>query len=663
MEKRIKTLTDLLNEHNYNYYVLDQPTITDFEYDQLLEELSKLESDYPELKQLDSPTQRVGGEVLSGFKQVEHVTRMLSMDNSYNADDLRQFDKRIKKEISDPISYVLEMKIDGLSVALKYVNGILVQGATRGNGEIGENVTENVKTIPSIPLKLKEAIDIEVRGEVFMPKAGFGKLNQTQDELGLKPFANPRNAAAGSLRQLDSKIAAKRPLDIFVFNVLNGGKKEMLNHSENFEYLKTIGFKTTKSFVCNTIDEVISKCEEMITERQNLTYDIDGMVIKVNNLKQREILGVKAKSPRWQIAYKFPAVEETTVIKDIIIQVGRTGVLTPKAELEPVFVDGSTITYATLHNQDYIKEKDIRIGDTVVIQKAGDVIPAVVRVIVEKRNGSEEAYTLPSNCPECHTDTIRLEGEVALRCPNPSCPAKLQRGFEHFISRNAMNIDGLGPAIVQTLIKEGYLKKIEDLYDLEKHRAAISVLEGFGEKSVEKMLSSIENSKGNELHQFIHGLGISLIGSKAAKVISQHFMSIEAIVKAEYDDIVSIDEIGGKMAESLIDYFSREEVVNMLSILKEKNIVFKIKESNVTLSLDGMIFVLTGTLTKYSRKELQNILESYGAKVSSSVSKKTSYVIHGEKAGSKLKKAMDLGVKVLDENEALSYLIELGISL
>lgn len=661
MKEKIMALTTSLNEHNYNYYVLDKPSITDYEYDMLLKELEELEEKYPEFRAVDSPTQRVGGEALDAFSQVNHTTRLLSLDNSYNSSDLRDFDKRLKKEISD-IEYIVEMKIDGLSVALKYEKGILVQGATRGNGEVGEDVTQNVKTIKSIPLKLKEAVDIEVRGEIFISKSGFEKLNQQQEEEGLQSFANPRNAAAGSLRQLDSKVVARRPLDIFVFNVLNGGAEEIQSHDKNFDYLKKLGFKTTEMFKCKDIEAVIDVCTDMIEKRHDLSYDIDGMVVKVNDLSQREQLGVKAKSPRWAIAYKFPAEEKTTVVKDIIVQVGRTGVLTPKAELEPVFVAGSTITYATLHNQDYIDEKDIRIGDTVVVQKAGDVIPAVVRVIKENRPSEAITFTLPTVCPECGHETERIEGEVALRCTNATCPAKLQRGLEHFVSRNAMNIDGLGPAVITMLLGQGYVTRIEDLYDLEQHRDSMSQIEGFGEKSIDKMLESIEKSKANELHQYINGLGISLIGAKAAKVLSAHFGSVDALVHADVESLVAIDEIGEKMADSLVKYFSHEEHLKTITTLKEKGLQFVVKSQGQHVLTD-MTFVLTGTLSTYGRKELQKLLEDAGAKVSGSVSKKTTYVIYGEKAGSKLKKAQDLGVATLNEAEGLEFLRDKGLSI
>lgn len=659
--KEINRLKETINEHNHSYYVLDNPTITDYDYDILMKKLINIEEEHPELVSEDSPSLRVGGEVLEEFTQVLHTTKLLSLDNSYDAEDLRNFDKRIKKDIKGNIEYILEMKIDGLSIALKYEDGILVQGATRGNGEVGENVTVNVKTIRSIPLKLKEKVNIEVRGEVFISKKGFESLNSFQDENGLQAFANPRNAAAGSIRQLNSKVCAKRHLDIFVFNVLNGGREEVLKHDDNFKYLNELGFKTTEYFKFSTIEEVINKCEEMIELRKDLSYDIDGMVIKINDLSQRNELGVKAKSPRWSIAYKFPAEEAITKITDIVVQVGRTGVLTPKAEFEPVFVAGSTIARATLHNQDYIDEKDIRIGDTVVIQKAGDVIPAVVRVLVEKRDGSEIKFNLPSNCPECSGVTKQLEGEVAKRCINESCPAKLRRGFEHFVSRNAMDIDGLGPAVVSILIKEGFLKSIEDLYTLSEFKEKIAEIEGLGEKSVDKMLVAIEKSKLNELHQFINGLGISHVGAKAAKVLANHFGDINSIMNATIDEIIVIDEVGTKMAESLTKYFSLSKNIDMITKMKDIGLSLINLQSSSINTLSNKVFVLTGTLEKYSRKELQVLIEKAGGKVSSSVSKKTDYVIYGEKAGSKLKKARELNVKTLNELETITFLGSEGV--
>lgn len=660
MKERIEALSREIVKHQHDYHALDRPTISDRDYDKLLEELISLEEKYPEYKLIDSPSQRVGGAVLDGFKQVRHTTALLSLDNSYNEEDLKQFDQRVKKVLDEKPDYVLEMKIDGLTVALKYENGILVQGATRGNGEVGEDVTENVKTIKEIPLKLKEAIDIEVRGEVYISKAGFVKLNEMQEENNLPTFANPRNAAAGSLRQLDSKVASKRPLSIFVFDVLNGGPDHLTKHSDTFDYLESIGFITTEKFILDDIDDVVKTCEIMIEKRKELIYDIDGMVVKVNDLNQRQTLGVKAKSPRWAMAYKFPAEEKETVVKDIIVQVGRTGVLTPKAELEPVFVAGSTIAFATLHNQDFIDEKDIRIGDHVIIQKAGDVIPAVVRVLTEKRTGEEIIFKLPETCPVCNADALRIEGEVARRCVNINCPAKLQRGLEHFASRAAMDMDGVGPAIITMLIENNYLTKVEDLYSLEVYKDEMSEIPGFGLKSVEKMFEAIEASKENALHQFVHGLGIPLIGSKAAKVVSKHFVSLEKLSNASIEELVAIDEIGDKMAESLCQYFANETTINMLKTLKEKEINFEEVEISKS-GLENLKFVLTGTLSQYSRKELQSIIETYQGKVSGSVSEKTDFVIYGEKAGSKLTKAESLNVKTLNEEEGIAFLTSKGV--
>lgn len=663
IKEEMDALYDLIAKHQDLYHSLDQPEISDYDYDQLLERLVKLEEKYPEYKRMNSPKDRVGGQVLSSFKQVEHQTPMLSLDNSYNSEDLRQFDKRIKKALDQPPTYVLEMKIDGLSVALKYEKGMLVQAATRGNGYIGEDVTENVKTIEDVPLKLNQAVDIEVRGEVYISKSDFLYLNERQEQENLATFANPRNAAAGSLRQLDSKVAAKRPLSIFVFDVLNGGDSDIKNHDELMTYLKTLGFVTVESFSCEDIDGVVEACESMAEKRHDLVYDIDGLVLKVNDLQQRQILGYRSRSPKWAIAYKFPAEEKETVVNDIVVQVGRTGVLTPKAVLEPVFVAGSTITYATLHNQDFIDEKDIRIKDHVLIQKAGDVIPAIVSVLKDKRTGQELIFKLPNECPVCNGKAVRLEGEVAKRCTNINCPAKLQRGLEHFVSRSAMDIDGVGPKVVEMLIEEGFVHKIQDLYDLQASRQALYEIPGFGNKSIDNMLESIEASKDNALHQFIHGLGIPLIGQKAAKVISQHFKSIKSIKEASIDDFTAIEEIGEKMANALVAYFSDSETLVMLEELSNKGITFEAQTSESKNVLEGLKFVLTGTLNEFSRKDLQKIIEDHGGKVSGSVSEKTDYVIFGEKAGSKLTKAQALNVATLNEIEGLDFLKEKGVNL
>jgi len=650
---KVENLIELINKHNKEYYIEDKPTITDFEYDKLMRELMDLEDSNPELRFDYSPSLRVGGAALSSFSQVEHKVKLLSLDNSYNGEELRDFDMRVQKELDEQYDYVVEYKIDGLSVALRYENGIFVEGATRGDGQIGENVTENLKTIKSIPLRLTKPVNLIVRGEVFIPKNKFAKLNESQEEKGLAPFANPRNAAAGSLRQLDSKVTASRPLDIFIFDLLDGDLGTN-SHSEALLSLKELGFKVNGAKKCSLIDEVVDYCIETTDTRHDLTFEIDGMVTKIDNLAQRDALGVKVKSPKWAIAYKFPAEEKITVVKDIIVQVGRTGVLTPKAELEPVEVAGSIVAYATLHNQDYIDEKDIRIGDSVVIQKAGDVIPAVVRVVMEDRKDSFEKFTLPSECPECGSKTERAEGEVALRCLNVYCRAKVIRGIMHFVSKNAMDIDGMGEAVVAALINSEHVKDVSDLYYLHSHRDALLELERMGEKSVDNMLYAIEKSKDNDLNRLIHGLGISLIGSKAADTVSKKMGSLDRMMTITVEELIEIDEIGEKMALSLVEFLNAPENVTMLTKIKESGVntsskFVQKKESELIFS--GLTFVVTGTLSGLSREEAKAIITDLGGKVSSSISKKTDYLLYGDKAGSKLKKATDLSVKTLTEDE------------
>lgn len=657
-EHIIDRLCETLDYHSDQYYNLDAPKISDAEYDKLMNKLIAFEAEYPQFKRQDSPTQRVGGKALLAFEQVRHDVKLLSLSNAYNSDDLLSFHERVSKEISEPIDYTVEYKIDGLSVALKYENGIFVEGATRGDGEIGENITENLKTVRSIPLKLKEPVSLTVRGEVYFPKKNFEALNKRQEEQGLQAFANPRNAAAGSLRQLDSKITASRPLDIFVFDVLSGDVPSD-SHAENFEYLKTLGFTVSNYETFSSMKEAADYCDGMISKRHDLDYEIDGMVVKVDNLRQRQALGVRAKSPRWAIAYKFPAEEKETVIKDIIVQVGRTGVLTPKAELEPVVVAGSTVSYATLHNQDYIDEKDIRIGDHVVIQKAGDVIPAVVRVVVEKRNGDEKAYRLPDHCPECGTQTVRREDEVALRCINDKCPAKLRRGIIHFVSRTAMDIDGMGERQVEQLLCNQLILDYADLYYLKDKRDALLMLERMGEKSVDNLLNSIEKSKDNDLSKLISGFGISLVGQRAASTLARHFKSLDAIMKADHLELTSVEEIGDKMAESLRDFFEDEANKSRIAKLSEAGVnMTSIEEVAVETDsfFSGKTFVLTGSLQTYKRSEAKKLIEQKGGKVSGSVSKKTDCVIYGESAGSKLKKANELGVDTMTEEEFVSII-------
>lgn len=651
-------LCETLEYHSEQYYNFDAPKISDSDYDKLLNKLIEFEVAYPEHKRPDSPSQRVGGTALSAFEQVRHEVRLLSLGNAYGGNDLIDFHGRVEKEISEPVKYTVEYKIDGLSVALRYENGIFVEGATRGDGEIGENITENLKTIRSIPLKLKEPVNLTVRGEVYFPKKNFEALNKRQEEQGLQAFANPRNAAAGSLRQLDSKITASRPLDIFVFDVLSGDLPSG-SHAENFEYLKSLGFTVSNYKSFDSIAEVASYCEGMITKRHDLEYEIDGMVVKIDSIAQRDVLGVRAKSPRWAIAYKFPAEEKETVIKDIIVQVGRTGVLTPKAHLEPIEVAGSTVTYATLHNQDYIDEKDIRIGDHVIIQKAGDVIPAVVRVVTEKRSGSEEPYKLPENCPECGSITERQAGEVALRCMNEKCPAKLRRGIIHFVSRTAMDIDGMGERQVEQLLKSELILDYADLYYLKDKRERIIMLERMGEKSVDNLLTSIERSKENDLAKLISGFGISLVGERAASTLSKSFKTLDAIMKADHIALTSVEEIGDKMAESLQVFFKDPINIERIEKLRTAGVNMTSLEEDV-VDLDeffgGKTFVLTGTLTTYKRNEAKKIIESKGGKVSGSVSKNTDYVIYGENAGSKLTKAGELGVATMTEESFVEML-------
>jgi DNA ligase (NAD+) len=659
IKNKIEELKKTINEHNHNYYVLDNPTISDFEYDMLMNQLVEIEEKHPELKTADSPSQRVGGVALKEFQQVTHEARLLSLDNSYNEDDLFDFDKRLKKEldIEGNLDYVVEYKIDGLSVAIKYENGLFVQGATRGDGSVGENVTENVKTINSVPLRLKDEINIEVRGEVFIPKDGFEKLNIEQEENGLAMFANPRNAAAGSLRQLDSKITAKRPLDILVFDILVGAEPNR-NHDENLKYLKDMGFKVSEGKKFVGIEDVIKYIESMKDKRHDLPYEIDGMVIKLDNMEYRDILGVKAKSPRWAIAYKFPAEEKETVVRDITVHVGRTGVITPRAELDPVFVAGSTVSRATLHNEDFILEKDIMIGDTVVIQKAGDVIPAVVRVLTDKRDGSQRKFEFPSHCPECDSIVLRNENEAAYRCNNDYCPAKYRRGIIHFVSRNAMNIDGVGESIVDILIKKEFIKDIAGLYYLKDHKENLMDLEGFGEKSVEKMLGAIESSKENSLERLITGLGINLIGQKAASVISEKFRDLTTLMKVTVEELVEIPEIGEKMAIELVSYFNNERNLEMIERLVQAglNTSFLGQEKVENASIGSKTFVITGTLPTLKRSEAKKLIEGNGGKVTGSVSKNTDYLLCGEKAGSKRDKALDLGVTILTEEEFLALI-------
>ncbi len=652
IEKRINELTNELNYHNHKYYVEDSPEISDFEFDKLLVELEQLEEQYPQFKRTDSPTVRVGGEAVKGFNEVRHEVPMLSQQKAFSREEIIDFDRRVKAVVPDA-EYVVEQKIDGLSVSLEYVNGIFTRGSTRGNGIVGEDVTENLKTILTIPLKLKDDIPfLEVRGEVFLSRNNFEKINDLLESTGQPLFANPRNAAAGSLRQLDPKIAAKRKLDIFVFNIQQIQGAEISTHIEGLEFLQKQGFKTIldkKSY--STIDEVYKRIKEIGEERGQLYFDIDGSVIKVNNLSDRELLGNTSKFPRWSIAYKYPAEKQTTVIRDIKVQVGRTGVLTPLAILDTVHIAGSNVSRATLHNLDYIREKDIRVGDTVVIEKAGDIIPAVIEVIKENRNGNEPEFKMPEYCLECGALIVREEGEAAYRCTGVSCPAQRMRNIIHFVSRNAMDIEGLGPSIVEQMLEKNLIETAADLYYVNP--SDIADMDKMGEKSAQNLINALEKSKSNPLYRLINAFGIRHIGEKAAKILSAQYKTLENLINASVDELTQIPDIGEKMAMSVVSFFAEEQTKEFIKKLETAgvNCVDDNENSVVDKRFENMTFVLTGTLEKYKRSEAGQIIENYGGKTSSSVSKKTTYVLAGAEAGSKLDKAQSLGVKIISETE------------
>lgn len=650
--KRIDELKKALNHHNYRYYVLDSPEISDYEYDMMMRELENLEQENPELVTSDSPTQRVGGEPLKEFKKVVHTVPLQSLQDVFSFEELKNYDVRVRNMLGRQPEYIVELKIDGLSVALLYENGKLTRGATRGDGNVGEDVTLNLKTVKSIPLSIDDNNLLEVRGEVYLPKKGFIELNEKREELGESLFANPRNAAAGSLRQLDPKITASRSLDIFVFNVQRYEGKPFVTHLESLEYLKKLGFKVSPERVlCKNIDEVWKAIKVLGEKRGELAFGIDGIVIKVNSLREREILGTTAKTPRWSIAYKFPAERKKTRLKDIIVNVGRTGVLTPMAMLEPVRIAGSTVSKTTLHNEDYIKAKDIRIGDNVIIQKAGDVIPEVVQPVVEDRTGDEKIFKMPGVCPECGAPVERPEGEAAARCTNVACPAQQRRAIQHFVSRDAMDIDGLGPQIISQLLDKGLIHDSADLYYLNYDN--LIGLERMGDKSVKNLLDAIERTKSNDLDRLINALGIRYTGQKAAKKLSKHFGSMERLAHASKDELMAVDDIGLKMADTIYDFFRNEANLEFIKRLESAGVNMLSKESDLTKPqiFKDLTFVLTGTLSGYTREEAGDMIESLGGRVSGSVSKKTSYVLAGEEAGSKLKKAEQLGIKIIDEDE------------
>lgn len=652
MKQRIQELTDLLNYHSRKYYEDDAPEISDFEYDKLLRELETLEAEHPELRRADSPTQRVGGAVLSQFESVEHTVPMESLQDAFNENEILDFNKRVSVIVSHP-GYVVEQKIDGLSVSLEYRDGLFVRGSTRGNGLVGEDVTENLRTIRSIPLKLKDPIPyLEVRGEVYLSKKNFEKLNAEQEVLEKPLFANPRNAAAGSLRQLDSKICAKRKLDIFVFNIQQVEGVEITNHLDGLRFLKEQGFTTIQDdTLYPDISSAFRRVLEIGEEREGLGYDIDGAVIKVNDFAMRTLLGSTAKFPRWAIAYKFPPEKKETKILDIAVQVGRTGVLTPLAILEPVRVAGSTVSRATLHNYDYIVEKDIKIGDTVLVQKAGDIIPEVLEVCKNKRTGNEKEFHMPTHCLECGALIVREDGEAAHRCTGMNCPAQRLRNIIHFVSGSAMDIDGLGPSIIERFLELGMIETAADLYYLNPEE--IAGLDKMGEKSAQNLMASLEKSKSNPLYRLIHALGIRHIGEKAAKLLAKNYPKLSLLRAATVEDLTQIDDIGLAMAESVVEFFEEPQNIAFLERLKNAGVSMEdqVKETAADQRFAGKTFVLTGTLPTYSRKEASDLIEQFGGKTSSSVSKKTSYVLAGEEAGSKLEKAQNLGITIISEEE------------
>lgn len=678
-KKRINELKKITAYHAKKYYDEDEPEISDFEYDMLMLELRNLEKEYPDLITSDSLTQHVGGTVKEGFEKVEHEVPLQSLQDIFDFDELYAFDERVKKTIENAddgieqiefempesqekikkqskIKYVVETKIDGLSVSLEYKNGIFVRGATRGNGLVGEDITDNLKTIKHIPKKLKEPIDIIVRGEVFIGKKEFEEMNQEREENEETLFANARNAAAGSLRQLDSKVAASRPLDIYIFNVQKSDTIKFSSHMESLIYLEKLGFNVNPvKVLCNSIPEAIEEINKIGDNREELTFGIDGAVIKVDDLEMRKILGSNYKTPKWAIAYKYPPEQKETILKDIVFQVGRTGAITPMAILEPVKVAGSTISKTTLHNEDFIKEKDLRVGDTVIIQKAGDVIPEVVEVLKNKRTGKEKPFIMINKCPVCGADAIREEGESAVRCIGIECPAKQYRNILHFVSREAMNIKGLGDSIIEELLDRKLISNIADIYSLKLED--IASLKKNGKKFAQNLIDSINESKNNELYRLINGLGIRHIGVKAAKQLAKEYKTMENLQKATLESLVAIDDMGKIMAESVFEFFSQEQTADLIKKLESAGLNMK-SETEVSGDgrFEGMVFVLTGGLDNYSRKEAEEIIENFGGKTSSSVSKKTTYVLAGEDGGSKLTKAQELGIEIITEEQFINMI-------
>ena len=654
-KKRIEELREKTEYYARKYYDDDEPEISDFEYDMLMVELRNLEKEYPEFISKDSLTQKVGGHVKEGFQKVTHEVPLQSLQDVFSFEEVEEFDERIRKQAEEngikEVNYVVETKIDGLSAALEYKQGKFVRGATRGNGLIGEDVTENLKTVKTIPMELTDQIDITVRGEVFISKQDFEKMNQEREENEAELFANARNAAAGSLRQLDSKITAKRPLDIYIFNVQKIEGKTFNSHFEELEYLSKLGFNVNPVRIpCKTIQEAEQAIKKIGEDRENLTFGIDGAVIKVDDLHFREILGSTIKVPRWAVAYKYPPEKKETILKDIICQVGRTGVITPMAILEPVKVAGSTISKTTLHNEDFIKEKELKIGDTVVIQKAGDVIPEIVEVVKGKRTGDEKDFEMPKVCPVCGAPTVREEGEAAVRCTGIECPAKLFRNLVHFVSREAMDISGLGENIIQQLLDNNLIKNIADIYTLKFED--IASLKKNGKKFAQNLVDAIERSKQNDLSKLITALGIRHVGVKASRMLEKKYKTMDNLMNASFEELSMIDDIGPIVANSIREFFLEEQTIDLISKLKTAGVnMNSLEEESEDNRFEGKTFVLTGSLEEFTRNEASEIIEKLGGKTSGTVSKKTDYVLAGEDAGSKLTKAQNLGVMVISEAE------------
>ncbi|MGM0419718.1 MAG: NAD-dependent DNA ligase LigA [Bacillota bacterium] len=656
---KIQELREEIRYHEKKYYVEDNPVISDSEYDELMNQLIELENEFPELKTENSPSARVGGTPLDSFDKVKHSQQVLSLDNAFSAEELKDFSRRIEKKISSQVNYdyLVEHKIDGLALIITYENGKLIQAATRGDGITGEDVTANVKTIPSIPLKLNKEINIEVRGEVYIPVEKFAKLNETRLDKGKEPFANPRNAAAGSIRQLDPKIAAQRPLAFLAYDIITVENIDLDTHQQELELIEELNFKTCWYKKYAKIDEIIDVCESWVDKREELSYEIDGMVIKLNQLNLRSELGSTSKFPRWAVAYKFPAQQKTTMVKDIIISVGRTGALTPNAVLEPVEVDGSTVSRATLHNEDEVKRKDVRVGDKVLIQKAGDVIPEIVKVIKEERSGEEEEFEMPKFCPACGSEVVKDPAEAIHRCPNSSCPAQLQESIIHFASRDAMNIDGLGPAVIDRLLSAELIADYGDLYYL--HKDELVQLERLGDKSADNLLAAIESSKERSFDRVIYALGIRHVGSRTATLLTEFFEDIEAIKQAEILELIEIEEVGQVIAKSLVNFFDNEDNLKVIAKLEDAGVRTRKEEDTAKNTVfSGYNFVLTGSLENYTRKEAAAEIETRGGRVTSAVSTNTDFLVVGANPGSKLEQARENEVKIIDEEDFIKLLKE-----